>query len=305
MKQIALGNTDWKASAIALGCMRITSLSGAECEALVRGAMEEGIDFFDHADIYAGGEAESFFAESVHMNPALREKMYIQSKCGIRPGRYDFSKEYILSSVEGSLRRLQTDYLDVLLLHRPDALMEPEEVAEAFTRLQQEGKVRYFGVSNQNPAQIALLQKYMSQKLIVNQLQLSVTNCTMIDQGLNVNMENAPAVMRDGSVLDYCRLNDITIQAWSPFQYGFFEGVFIDNPKFPALNAKLEELAQRYQATKNAVAIAWILRHPANIQAILGTTNLQRVKDVCKASEIRLTREEWYELYLSVGKQLP
>lgn len=305
MKQIALGNTDWKASAIALGCMRITSLSGAECEALVRGAMEEGIDFFDHADIYAGGEAESFFAESVHMNAALREKMYIQSKCGIRPGRYDFSKEYILSSVEGSLRRLQTDYLDVLLLHRPDALMEPEEVAEAFTRLQQEGKVRYFGVSNQNPAQIALLQKYMSQKLIVNQLQLSVTNCTMIDQGLNVNMENAPAVMRDGSVLDYCRLNDITIQAWSPFQYGFFEGVFIDNPKFPALNAKLEELAQRYQATKNAVAIAWILRHPANIQAILGTTNLQRVKDVCKASEIRLTREEWYELYLSVGKQLP
>lgn len=305
MKTISLGNTGLQASEIALGCMRITGLSSDECSRLIRGAMEEGINFFDHADIYAGGEAEAFFADSIGMNSTLREQMLIQSKCAIRPGQYDFSKEHILSSVDGSLKRLKTDYLDVLLLHRPDALMEPEEVAEAFSTLYDAGKVRYFGVSNHNPGQIALLNKYLPQKIIVNQLQLSIPFCPMIDQGLNVNMENVPATMRDGSVLDYCRLNDITVQAWSPFQYGFFEGVFIDSPKYPELNQKLAELAEKYDVTKNAIAIAWILRHPAKIQPILGTTNLQRVKDVCKASAIQLTRKEWYELYLSAGKKLP
>ena len=305
MKKINIGNGELKASEISLGCMRIADLSVSDAARLIDTALEEGIDFFDHADIYGGGRSEEVFSEAVGMNPAVRERFIIQTKCGIRNGFFDFSKEHILNSVEGSLKRLKTDYVDTLLLHRPDTLMEPEEVAEAFDILFNSGKVKYFGVSNQNPMQIELLNKYLNQKIIINQLQLSITNTGMIDSGINVNMKIDPSIDRDGSILEYCRLKDITIQAWSPFQYGFFEGVFLDNPKFSELNKKLNELAEVKGVTNTAIAIAWILRHPAKIQPIAGTTNKQRLIDICKASQIQLSRQEWYDIYRAAGNKLP
>jgi predicted oxidoreductase len=294
-----------KASEISLGCMRIAGMENRDVAVLIHTALDEGINFFDHADIYGGGQSESQFAEALGMNPGLRERMYLQTKCGIRNGFFDFSKEHILAAVDGSLQRLRTDYIDALLLHRPDTLVEPEEVAAAFDELHSSGKVRHFGVSNQNPMQIELLKKSVKQPLLINQLQLSITNTTMIDAGLNVNMEIEASVVRDGSILDYCRLHDITIQPWSPFQYGFFEGVFLDNPKFPELNEKINALAQAKGVTNTAIAIAWLLRHPARMQPILGTTNPQRVKDSCQASAVSLTRPEWYEIYRAAGNNLP
>jgi predicted oxidoreductase len=305
MKKISIGKGELLASEISLGCMRINNLSKSEASVLINTALEQGIDFFDHADIYGGGKSEEVFAGAVDMRSRLREKMIIQTKCGIRQGYFDFSKDHILNSVEGSLKRLNTDYIDVLLLHRPDTLMEPEEVAEAFSRLHSSGKVRYFGVSNQNPMKIELLSKYLSNRIIINQLQLSVTNTGMIDSGLNVNMQIDRSIDRDGSILEYCRLKDITIQAWSPFQYGFFEGVFLDNDKFPELNSKINELAEAKGVADTAIAIAWILRHPARIQPIVGTTNAARLKEICKASEVQLTRQEWYEIYRAAGNVLP
>jgi predicted oxidoreductase len=290
---------------IAVGCMRIQALSLTEAERFIRTALDHGANFFDHADIYGGGTCEEIFAEAVGMNSAIREQFILQSKCGIRRGMFDFSKEHILSSVDGILQRLKTDYLDVLLLHRPDALVEPEEVAEAFDQLERAGKVRYFGVSNQTPMQIQLLQKYVKQPIIANQLQLSITNATMISQGFNVNMENGAAIQRDGSVLDYCRLHDITIQPWSPFQYGFFEGVFLDNEKFPELNRQINEIADKYAVRNTTIAMAWLLRHPASMQPVTGTMNLKRLSDCCRASEIHLTREEWYAIYRAAGNVLP
>ena len=305
MKNVPIANCDLQASEISLGCMRISEMSSQDISYLIHTALDEGVNFFDHADIYGGGKSESRFAESLNMNPTLREAMIIQTKCGIRQGAFDFSKEHILEAVDGSLKRLQTEYLDVLLLHRPDALVEPEEVAEAFTILQDSGKVKYFGVSNQNPMQIELLKKFVKQPIIFNQLQFSITNTGMIDAGINVNMEIDASIDRDGSILDYCRLKDITIQPWSPFQYGFFEGVFLDNPKFPELNQKINELAAAKGVANTAIAIAWILRHPAHMQPIVGTTNPGRLKDMCKASDITLSRQEWYEIYLAAGNKLP
>lgn len=306
MNKIKVGKGILELPQIGLGCMRITELDKKAGERLILTAMDQDINFFDHADIYVGGEAESFFADAIQMNSSIREKMILQTKCGIRPGCcFDFSKEHILNSVEASLKRLKTDYIDILLLHRPDALMEADEVAEAFRVLKKSGKVKHFGVSNQNPNQIALLNKYCNDEIIINQLQFSLTNCGMIDSGLNVNMQNNEGINRDGGILDYCRLKDITIQAWSPFQYGMFEGVFLNNSKFQPLNAKIDEMAEKYQVTNSAIAIAWILRHPAGIQPIVGTTNEKRLLDICKATSIKLTREDWYELYLSVGKILP
>lgn len=297
------------ASEISLGCMRIAALSEKEAENLIQTAIEEGINFFDHADIYAAGKSEEVFAKAAHMSPSVREKIILQTKCGIRQTEgntyFDFSKNHILEAVDGSLKRLNTDYINILLLHRPDALMEPEEIAEAFNILHRSGKVRYFGVSNQKPMQIELLAKYLSQKIVVNQLQLSITNSTMISNGVNVNMENYSALDRDGSILDYCRLKDITVQAWSPFQHGMFAGVFLDNDKFPELNKKINELAESKNVPNTAIAIAWILRHPAKIQPIVGTTNAARLKDICKASTIELTRQEWYEIYRAAGNELP
>ncbi|MBN8639054.1 MAG: aldo/keto reductase [Anaerolineae bacterium] len=305
MKSVKIANCDLDASEISLGCMRISQMTNPDIVTLIHTALDAGINFFDHADIYGGGQSEAKFAEALGMTPQLRDRMILQSKAGIRKGMFDFSKEHILAAVDGSLKRLQTDYLDVLLLHRPDALVEPEEVAEAFTILQDSGKVKYFGVSNQNPMQIELLKKFVRQPLIINQLQFSITNTGMIDAGINVNMEIDPSIDRDGSILDYCRLHDITIQPWSPFQYGFFEGVFLDNPKFPELNQKIDELAAAYGVTNTAIAIAWILRHPAHMQPIIGTTNVQRVQDICRASDITLSRQEWYEIYRAAGNKLP
>jgi predicted oxidoreductase len=305
MNKVKIAKCDLDASEISLGCMRIADLTNREIATLIHTALDEGINFFDHADIYGGGQSESKFAESLNMTSTLREKMILQSKCGIRQGSFDFSKDYILEAVDGILKRLQTDHLDVLLLHRPDALVEPEEVAEAFTILQDSGKVRYFGVSNQNPMQIELLTKFVKQPLIINQLQLSITNTGMMDAGINVNMKIDPSINRDGSILDYCRLKEITIQPWSPFQYGFFEGAFLDNDKFPELNQKINEIASSRDVTNTAIAIAWLLRHPAHMQPIVGTTNPGRVKDICKASDVKLTRQEWYEIYLAAGNQLP
>lgn len=292
-------------SAVVMGCMRIGNMSINEVEKLVYTALENGINFFDHADIYADGESEKIFGEVLKLHSDLREKIYIQSKCGIRQGMYDFSKEHIISSVEHSLKRLNTDYLDTLLLHRPDALCEPTEVAQAFDELYKSGKVRNFGVSNHNPYQIMLLQKYLSQPIIINQLQFSIMSSGMIDSGFNVNMTNPESVNHDGSVLDFCRIKNITIQAWSPFQYGFFDGVFIDNPKFPELNKTLNEIAEKYGVTSSAIAVSWILRHPSDMQVVIGTTNIDRMTDICKGSDIKLTREEWYRIYLSSGKKLP
>ncbi len=305
MKYIKVLNTDMNASEISLGCMRIARMSAQEISTLIHTALDEGINFFDHADVYAGGKCEEKFSEALNMNASLREKMILQTKVGIRKGSFDFSKEHILNAVDGSLKRLRTDHLDVALLHRPDALVEPEEVAEAFTILENSGKVKYFGVSNQNPMQIELLTKFVKQKIHFNQLQLSITNTGMIDAGINVNMQIDRSVNRDGGILDYCRLKEIIIQPWSPFQYGFFEGVFLDNPKFPELNEKINAIAADKGVTNTAIAIAWLLRHPARMQPILGTTNPQRVKDACQASGITLSREEWYQIYLAAGNELP
>lgn len=305
MKTIKLGNSSLEIPVVAVGCMRINSLEKSEAERFVQTALEEGANFFDHADIYGGGNCEEIFADAIHMNAKVREQIILQSKCGIRQGMFDFSKEHILNSVDGILKRLNTDYLDVLLLHRPDTLVEPEEVAEAFDQLESSGKVRHFGVSNQNPMQIQLLKKAVKQPLVANQLQLSITNTTMIQSGINVNMENDAAVNRDGSILDFCRLHDITIQPWSPFQYGFFEGVFLGNDKFPELNLKIDEIAEKYNVSNTTIAIAWILRHPANMQPVIGTMNISRLKDCIKAGDIRLTREEWYEIYRAAGNILP
>lgn len=305
MRTIKLGKSDLHVPVIAVGCMRINNLSKPEAERFVHTALENGANFFDHADIYGGGTCEEIFADAIHMNETVREKIILQSKCGIRKGMFDFSKEHILDSVDGILKRLKTDYLDVLLLHRPDALVEPEEVAEAFNKLYSSGKVRNFGVSNQNPMQIQLLQKFLDQPIIANQLQLSITNTNMISTGIHVNMLDEAAVNRDGSVLDFCRLNDITIQPWSPFQYGFFEGVFLDNEKFPELNAKINEIAEKYGVTNTTIALSWILRHPAHMQPVTGTMNIERLMDCIKAADIYLTREEWYEIYRAAGNILP
>ena len=304
MKKVLVGGV-LPASEISLGCFRLHTADKARAAALVGAALEEGIDFFDNADIYGGGECESLFARAYRMNDDRREKILLQSKCGIRQGMYDFSREHILSSVDGILQRLQTDYLDVLLLHRPDALCDPEEVADAFDRLYTSGKVRYFGISNHNSGQIRLLQKYLRQPLVANQLQLSVTNAGMIRSGLNVNMENDASIDRDGSVLDFCRLSDITIQPWSPFQYGFFEGVFLGSERYGELNRVIGEIAARYHVSDTAIVIAWLLRHPAHFQPVTGTTNLERLRDICRACDIVLTRKEWYDIFLAAGNVLP
>ncbi|QAY68120.1 aldo/keto reductase [Paenibacillus protaetiae] len=306
MKTIQIANTDLRASNIIMGNMRINQLSLSDTERLIRTALEEGINFFDHADIYGAGKCETHFAEAIQMNDSIREQMILQSKCGIRGGYFDFSKEHILTSADGILQRLNTDYLDVLLLHRPDTLMEPEEIAEAFDKLHSSGKVRYFGVSNFSPAQTELLQKYVKQKLVVNQIQLSIAHTPVIDSGITLNMNIDQAINRDSSVLEYSRLKDITLQAWSPFQKGFFEGPFLgDMEQYPELNQKIDEIAAKYGVSNTAIAVAWITRHPANIQVVTGTTNVQRLKDCAAGSEIPLTREEWYGIYRASGKIVP
>ena len=293
-------------SRIAQGCMRIDRLTRAELDALIRSDLDAGISFFEHADIYGGnGRCEELFGNILREDPSLRERMTIQTKCGIRPGQYDFSREHILTSVEQSLKRLGTEQVEFLVLHRPDTLVEPEEVAEAFTQLKEQGKVKKFGVSNHNAMQIALLNKYLPEPLVIDQLQFGLGHTVLVDAGLNVNMKNEESVNRDDSTLDFCRLNDITIQAWSPLQFGFIKGHFMGNPDFEGLNRKLEELGEAYGITATAMAIAWILRHSAKIQPIVGSVNSERMHDIAKAADVTITRKEWYDLYCATGKSLP
>lgn len=306
MEYYQLPKTDLKVSKIALGCMRIADKSIEEVEKLINTALELGINFFDHADIYGGGKSEELFGAVLKKHPEYREKMIIQTKCAIVPGkRYDFSKEHIINSVNDSLKRLNCDYVDILLLHRPDALCDPKEVAEAFDELYESKKVRYFGVSNHTPYQIKLLQKYSKYPIIINQLQLSIVHSVMIDSGLNMNMKEDWAQDKDGGVLDFCRLNDITIQPWSVIQASWAEGTFIDNPDYAKLNQELEKLGNEYHVSKTAIALAWILRHPANMQPIVGTTSPVHLKESVEAINVKLTRQQWYDLYLASGKPLP
>jgi len=303
IRTISLGGSDVQVPAVAVGCMRLGNLSVTQAEHFLQTALAFGMCFFDHADIYGGGRCEEIFAQALGNVP--RDHVMLQSKCGIRQGQYDFSRGHIMASVDGILARLKTDYLDVLLLHRPDALMEPEEVAEAFDQLQASGKVRHFGVSNFSAMQLQLLQKYVRQPLVANQLQFGLGHAFLLSQGTNVNMCNESSPQRDGAVLDYCRLHNITIQPWSPFQHGFFKGPFIGSAQFPELNEMLEQLAEKRNADPTAIALAWILRHPANMQPVVGTTNIKRLTSCAEAAKIILTREEWYALYLAAGNTLP
>lgn len=300
-----IGQTGIQATRIALGCMRMSDLKGKQAEEVVGTALDLGINFFDHADIYGGGLSELRFRDAIkHLN-VNRDKMIIQSKCGIREGYFDFSKEYILSSVDGILERLGTEYLDFLILHRPDVLVEPEEVAEAFTKLRAEGKVKHFGVSNQNRFQMELLQSYLDEPLAVNQLQLSPAYTPMFDAGLNVNMLNKASIEHDDGIVDYCRLKRVTIQAWSPFQIDLSRGLFVNHPDYKELNETIAKLAKNYNVSSEAIVIAWILRHPAKMQAIVGSMNPSRLKAIDKANDIALTRKEWYDIYRSAGNILP
>lgn len=312
MNKINIGNKNLYASRIIHGCMRLAGHSLSDADKLINTAVDLGIDYFDHADTYAAGESEILFGNVLKNNAGLRDKIKLQTKCGIVRDptsnvitHFDFSKEHIINSVNGSLKRLGVDHIDTLLLHRPDTLMEPEDVAAAFDELQSSGKVSYFGVSNQNPLQIDFLKTYVTQPLIINQLQLSILECSMIGQGLNTNMSNKLSFMHDGGVLEYSRINDVTIQAWSPFQIGFFEGTFLDNPEYPELNAVLAKYAEKYNCSKSAIAVAWILRHPAKMQVIAGTCNPVHLKEIAKADEIELSRFEWYDIYKSAGHSLP
>ena len=306
MKKRYLPETEIELSPIVLGCMRLTKLTKYQATKYIESVADLGINFFDHADIYDGGKCEELFGAALKSSSLKREDLFIQTKCGIVPGKmYDLSAKHIIESVEGSLKRLHTDYIDSLLLHRPDALVEPEEVADAFNQLATAGKVRFFGVSNHNPMQIELLKKYVCQPLMINQLQFGPAHSAMIAQGLEVKMDTAGAVNRDGSVVEYCRANDILMQAWSPFQRGFIAGPFFDDPAYANLTATLEKLGQAQGCTATTMAAAWILRHPANFQVITGTMNLQHLQEIAAATQVNLSRSQWYEIYTSAGNLLP
>ncbi|CEO61716.1 aldo/keto reductase [Streptococcus pneumoniae] len=308
MRYITLGQDDKELSEIVLGMMRIKDKSVKEVEELVETALSVGINAFDLADIYGRGRCEELLGLVLKNRPDLREKMWIQSKCGIRIEEFtyfDFSKDYIIKSVDGILQRLKIDHLDSLLLHRPDALMESDQVAEAFDLLYKQGKVRDFGVSNQNPMMMELLKKDVKQPLAVNQLQLSAAFTPGFESAFHVNMEDSQAAMRDGSIFEYCKLHDVVIQAWSVLQFGYFKGNFVGNEKFQALNQVLDRLAIKYGVTSSTIAISWILRYPAKMQAVVGTTNPKHLREVSRAANFSLTRKEWYEIYLAAGKNLP
>ncbi len=299
-----------KISRIGLGCMRIGEKTVDEVEMLVKTALDNGINFFDHADIYGNGNSEKLFGEVLKRHPDWRKHMVIQTKCGVRRATntnyYDFSKEYIIKSVDGSLKRLGVHYIDILLLHRPDLLMDPKEVADAFNTLYESGKVKYFGVSNMNSMQMALLQKHCKQKIMFNQLQFNPVTSSMLTSSVFMNRFDDEALDRDGSTLDYCRLHDITIQPYSILQISKYLGSYLDNPEYPELNALLQEYAEKYQVTKTAIVLAWILKHPADMVPLAGTTNPHHLSELCKGSEIELTREEWYFIYhASIKKRLP
>lgn len=304
MKYITIGG-ECSASAVVLGCMRMSGLTDKRVDAIMDCALEHGVNYFDHADIYGGGASEELFGAYLKRHPGAREQILIQTKCAIHDSQYDFSKDHIVKAVEGSLSRLGVEYVDALLLHRPDTLMEPEEVAEAFSLLEQQGKVRRFGVSNQNMLQIELLKTAVKQPLLVNQVQFSPTEAGLVTSGMNVNMKNQESVMHDGGLLEYSRIRGITLQAWSPFQYGFFLGTYIDHPEFPELNRKLAEIGEKYGLSKTGVVTAWILRHPARMQMIAGTMDPAHLAEICRGADVTLTHSEWYEIYRAAGHCLP
>ena len=309
MKSFKLPHTDLTVSSIVLGLMRISKMSDADIRGLFDAAVEAGVTMIDHADIYGGAPhvCEARFGDAVKLSAAERERIMIQSKAGIRKGFFDFSSEHIISAVEGSLKALKTEYLDVLLLHRPDTLVEPEDVAKAFDQLHSSGKVRHFGVSNQTPGQIELLKTAVKQPLLFNQVQLSIAHANLFAQGIAANMDGLDqSISRDVGLLDYSRLKGMTLQAWSPVQQGFFEGVFIgDRENFAELNTVMDELAEKYRVTPTGIAIAWITRHPANLQVVLGTTKPSRVRESVAGSDVVLTREEWYRLFRAAGHKVP
>ena len=297
MRYIPYGPNKTPVSAVGGGCMRIADMDTKAADAYVKTALELGINFFDHADIYGGGKSEEVFGKLFTAEPALREKLFIQSKCGIARGMFDFST--------GILKRLNTDHLDALLLHRPDALMEPEEVQEAFETLYEAGKVLNFGVSNMNPMQMQLLKTGVKFPLCANQVQMSLAHTPMLDAGFSANLFWDAAINRDGGILEYCRMEGMIVQTWSPLQYGFFEGTFLGSDKYPKLNEELQAMAEKYGVGADTVAFAWLLRYPARMQVITGTTTPARILSAAKAADIALTREEWYALYRSAGNVLP
>lgn len=308
MRYIKFGESQKEVSEVVLGLMRISEMTVDQVEDLIESALAVGINAFDIADCYGHGKCEQILGEVLKRRPDLREKMWIQSKCGIRMEEFtyfDFSKEHILEAVDGILERLNVDYIDSLLLHRPDALMEPAEIAEAFDLLKSQGKVIDFGVSNQNPMMMTLIQKDVNQPLVANQLQLSAAFTPSFDAGFHVNMKQEAGIVRDSSIFEYCRLHDVVIQAWSVLQFDYFGGVFLGSEKYPELNHVLNRLAEKYHVSPSAVAIAWVLRYPAKMQAVIGTTKKARVAEAAKAAEIQLTRKEWYEIYLAAGNDLP
>lgn len=303
MKYFTPSGTQLKASVMVQGCMRIAGLSDREMDALIGADIDAGINYFDHADIYAGGKCEERFGSYLRRHPSARDGMIIQTKCGIIRGKkYDFTPQHIMTCVEGSLSRLGVDTIDVLLLHRPDALCEPEAVAEVFNKLHESGKVRYFGVSNHNSFQIELLQRSVRQKLAFNQMQYGPAYLPMVSAGMHVNIRTDAAVMRDGMTLDYCRLNDITIQPWSPFKGKF---AILGKPFGLRLGGALKKLGDKYGITDSAAVLAWILRHPAHMQPVFGSTDPDRVKGMAKAADVTITHSEWYDIYRAGGNDIP
>jgi len=309
MKSFPLSTSAVTVSSVILGLMRIKTMSDDEIRALYAAARDVGINMIDHADVYGGERhfCEKRFGEAVTLSAAERDGLVIQTKTGIRKGFFDFSKEHILKSVDESLVALKTDYIDVLLLHRPDTLVEPEEVAAAFDALEQAGKVRQFGVSNQTPGQVDLLKTAVKQKLVANQVQLSITHANLFGQGIAANINGLDqSISRDNDILNYSRINKVTLQAWSPFQKGWFDGVFLgDREHYGPLNDTIDEIAATHGVTPTGIAVAWITRHPANIQVVLGTTKPERVRESAAGSDVTLSREEWYRLFTAAGHKLP
>lgn len=298
MKKIKFA--DYEVSQIMLGCMRLGGKSEAEVNTHIKTALEQGINFFDNADIYYGGVSEEYFGRAI--KGVDRDSIVVQTKCGIRKGFYDFSKEHIISGVEGSLRRMGLDYVDVLCLHRPDVLMNGYEVAEAFDELESRGLVRNFGVSNFSPAQTELLKKYVSQPILTNQLQLGLFHSAMIDEWMCVNMNNDFALDRDGGILPYCRLHDMTIQAWGPLRSD--NGFFPVDSSLEEENTRLKDWADSFGVTPEALSIAWLMKLDF-VQPIIGTTNTDRLVSMLKADSVSLSREQWYNIYSDAGKLIP
>lgn len=325
MHTLALPNTTLTISRLCAGCMGLggtwddapsTTEHVQQADHFVKAALELGITFFDHADIYTRGKAEEVFGRVLRATPGLRDRLVLQSKCGIRwkdtppgtPQRFDFSHDYILASVEGILRRLGTDRLDILLLHRPDVLWEGEEIARAFTTLHQAGKVRYFGVSNQNRFQMEALQSYLAFPLVANQLEMNLLHSGFAEVGISFN-QRAPAYP-DGweGVMEYCRLKQVSLQAWSPVARGLLSGgneAALDE-KGRATVRLLTAMGRDRGVAPEAIALAWLLRHPAKIVPVLGTTRPARLAAAAKSVEVTLSREEWYRLFETArGASMP